>query len=272
MDDSAPKPPKNRAIVNPWADLRRHTPARIALGRVGASLPTDETLKFGWDHAQARDAVHRPLDAEALGRALRERGWRTVTAASRAADRREYLVRPDLGRRLNQDSALAIATFALDERDFDLVFVAADGLSSLAVDRHVPDLLDAVSPLLPRRWRIGPLVIATQARVALGDEVGELLRAKMVVVMIGERPGLTSPDSLGLYITASPRVGLLDAARNCISNVRPAGLRVANAASKLAWILRAATERGLTGVGLKDESDTPRLESNRTAVRYDLSD
>lgn len=242
---------------NAWEELRRHTPARIALGRVGNSLPTAEVLRFGWAHAQAQDAVHRPLEADVLAATLERSGWPTVQVASRAADRHRYLLRPDMGRRLDEASAASLTALAEGDAGAppDLVFVIGDGLSSLAADHHAPALLDTVRPLLPAAWKLGPIVIARQARVALGDEAGALLRARLVVVMIGERPGLSSPDSLGLYLTFGPRVGLNDAERNCISNVRPAGLPIPQAAAKLAWLLAAASARGLSGVQLKDGSD-----------------
>jgi len=242
---------------NAWQELRRHTPARIALGRVGNSLPTEEVLRFGWAHAQAQDAVHRRLAPEPWSAALRDAGWQTLQVASRAADRQRYLLRPDLGRRLDDDSVqrLAAHAAAAGEAGPDLVLVVADGLSSLAADRHAPSLIQALRPLLPPDWRLGPVVVATQARVALGDEIGELLRARIVAVLIGERPGLSSPDSLGLYLTFGPRVGRHDAQRNCISNVRPEGLPIAAAAHKLAWLLAASARLGLSGVQLKDGSD-----------------
>jgi len=245
----------NRSLAQAdcWGSLRALTPARLALGRAGASLPTDEVLRFGWDHAQARDAVQTRLDVEALQRDIGALGLSMLRVASRATDRAIYLMRPDLGRRLDPDDAQAL------ERDAgsgcDLALVIADGLSSLAVQRHAPALLAEVTRAAPSDWRLSPVVIATQARVALGDEIGERLRAGMVAILIGERPGLSSPDSLGIYLTWQPRVGRTDAERNCISNVRPAGLGYAQAAHKLVWLCREARQLKLTGVGLKDRSD-----------------
>ena len=252
-------PARADALVqpDPWQALRRLTPARIALGRVGASLPTQEVLRFGVAHAQAQDAVHRPFDADALAARLDAEGWPVLQLASRAGTREHYLLRPDLGRRLEAASAArldAIAAEAGRSATPDLVLVAADGLSSLAAERHVPPLLAALRPRLPADWRIGPVVVARQARVALGDEIGARLAARLVVVMLGERPGLSSPDSLGLYLTHAPRIGRVDAERNCISNVRPEGLPPAQAAERLAWLLAEAARRGLSGVALKDES------------------
>ena len=248
---------------DPWDALRRFTHARIALGRAGSSLPTAPLLSFELAHAQARDAVHQPLDTDALREALRAAGFDTVEVHSAAPDRDHYLRRPDLGRMLD-DASIARLTEHADAMNEppELVFVAADGLSAFAAQRHVAPLLAGVRAKL-EDWRIGPVVIATQARVALGDRIGELLRAKIVVVMIGERPGLSSPDSLGLYVTYAPRAGRHDAERNCISNVRPEGLNYDSAAFKLLWILSEARRLKLTGVGLKDHSGSlPAAASN----------
>jgi len=251
-DDSA----RADALVqrDPWQALRRLTPARIALGRVGASLPTAEVLRFGLAHAQAQDAVQRPFDARSLAARLEADGWATLGVASRAATREHYLLRPDLGRRLDDASAARLDALAAGGAAAELVFVAADGLSSLAAERHAPALLAALRPLLPRGRRIGPVVVARQARVALGDEIGERLGASLVVVLIGERPGLSSPDSLGLYLTHAPRVGRVDAERNCISNVRAEGLAPPRAAARLAWLVAESMRRGLSGVQLKEAS------------------
>ncbi|KND61633.1 Ethanolamine ammonia-lyase light chain [Candidatus Burkholderia verschuerenii] len=240
--------------ADPWDALRRFTNARIALGRTGNSLPTAPLLAFQLAHAQARDAVHEPLDTAALADALHAAGFETLDAASAAPDRDHYLRRPDLGRDLDDDSAQRLADYAAAQRDEpDVVFAAADGLSAFAVQRHVVPLITRVRAKLDG-WRIAPVVMAKQARVALGDRIGESLRAKLVVVLIGERPGLSSPDSLGLYVTYAPRAGRSDAERNCISNVRPEGLSYDAAAFKLHWLLTEALRRQLTGVGLKDHS------------------
>lgn len=251
------KPPAPHGIApDPWADLRAHTQARLALGRAGAALPTAELLRFGMAHAQARDAVHIPLDADALAAQLQALGCATRLVHSAAPDRATYLLRPDLGRRLcNADAAALRDMPAEGGAPIDLLVVVADGLSSLAVARQAPPLVQAIRQQAPAGWHIGPVVIAQQARVALGDEVGSLLEARMVAVLIGERPGLSSPDSLGIYLTWHPQVGRSDAERNCISNVRPEGLEPAQAAARLWWLCRAARQLGLTGVGLKDRSD-----------------
>ena len=246
---------KSGIVDNPWSLLRRYTPARIALGRSGVSQPTGPHLDFQLAHAQARDAVHRPFDAESVAKALADAGHDSIRVHSAAADRSVYLQRPDLGRRLDADSAARLRELRAGEPD--LVVVVADGLSALAVERHAVAFLSLLRPLLDQDaapWRAGPVVVAHQARVALGDEVGALLGARMVLVLIGERPGLSSPDSMGMYLTWAPQPGRTDAERNCISNVRPEGLALPEAAGRAAWLMRAARARALTGVGLKDES------------------
>ena len=239
-----------------WQSLRRFTAARIALGRTGDSLPTQAVLEFSLAHARARDAVHAPFHAAAVADDLADTGLSCLQVHSAAADRATYLRRPDLGRQLAPASRAMLAGRAMAPND--LVLVLADGLSAPAAARHGPSLVRALLPLLPG-WRIGPLVLAEQARVALGDEVGELLGAGLVLVLIGERPGLSSPDSLGAYLTWQPRVGRTDAERNCVSNIRPEGQPVELAAARIAWLLAAAQGRRLTGVQLKDESEAVLL-------------
>ena len=242
---------------DPWDALRRFTNARIALGRAGSSLPTAPLLAFELAHAQARDAVHQPLDTDALRRAIEAAGFPTLGVQSAAPDRQHYLRRPDLGRTLSDDGRALLAGYgaALDDAP-DVVFVVGDGLSAFAAEKQALPLLQAVRPRLDADgWRIGPVVVARQARVALGDEIGELLRARLVAILIGERPGLSSPDSLGVYLTYAPKVGCHDAQRNCVSNVRPEGLPYDAAAHKLHYLMTHARRLGLTGVGLKDDSD-----------------
>jgi ethanolamine ammonia-lyase small subunit len=240
-------------VADPWTELRKLTPARIALGRTGASLPTEEVLRFGVAHALARDAVHQPLEVEKLDADLRAHGFESVRVHSMARDRHMYLLRPDLGRRLWPESAGSLR--AVDARERDLCLVAADGLSSAAVQRHAAPLLAAFRAEAGARWTAAPVVIAEQARVALGDEIGEIVKARVVAVLIGERPGLSSPDSLGVYLTYQPRVGRNDGERNCISNVRPEGLGYAEAARRMAWLIGEAFRLRLTGVKLEDGSD-----------------
>jgi ethanolamine ammonia-lyase small subunit len=253
-------------VDQPWAGLRRHTAARIALGRAGVSVPTGAHLAFQQAHAEARDAVHAPLDADALLAGLRALGEAPLQVQSQAADRATYLQRPDLGRRLNEASVAALT--ALRAAEADLAFVLADGLSALALQRQALPLFTALRERLLAEggWTWTPPVVATQARVALGDEVGALLNARCVVVLIGERPGLSAPDSLGLYFSWAPRPGLVDAQRNCISNVRPEGLPPAAAAAKLHALLREARTRQLSGVELKDEQDDRALAAAPAAL------
>lgn len=246
---AADKPP----AAGRFAELARLTPARIALGRSGASLPMREVLRFGLAHAQARDAVHAPFRADAVAAELAGLGLETLTVESAARSREDYLRRPDLGRCLSAESA---AMLAARRGGFDLAIVVADGLSSTAVQQNAVPIVAALLPFLRRqKLALAPLVIASQARVALGDEAAQALGARMVVVLIGERPGLSSPDSLGAYLTFGPRRGLTDAARNCISNIRPGGLGFQHAAFKLAWLIDQGFRRALTGVDLKDDSD-----------------
>ena len=249
--------------TDPWQMLKSFTAARIALGRVGSSLPTQEILDFGCAHALARDAVHRPLDVGALDAQLQLQGFRTLQVNSQASGRDEYLLRPDLGRRLSIEACAALSAPTLPQ---DLLFVVGDGLSSLAVERHVAPLLAQIIQLAPSDWRMDTVVIATQARVALGDKVGALLQAKMVLMMVGERPGLSSPDSLGLYLTHNPKIGRNDAERNCISNVRPEGLNYPAAAHKLVWLAQQAMRHQVTGIGLKDESDAQLHSANEVLM------
>ncbi|MDE1166230.1 MAG: ethanolamine ammonia-lyase subunit EutC [Pseudomonas sp.] len=253
--------PRNPAQADPWQQLRGLTSARIALGRAGTSLPTAAQLDFQYAHAQARDAVHTPFEQAEIIQALKLRGREAISLHSAAADRNQYLQRPDLGRRLHQDSAQALRD---DPRHgFDLAVVVADGLSSLAVHRHALPMLQRVDELAGAEgWTLAPITLVEQGRVAVADEVGQLLGAKMVVILIGERPGLSSPDSLGLYFTYAPRVGLNDAARNCISNVRLEGMSYAMAAHKLLYLMREAQRRQLSGVNLKDEAQVPVLEGD----------
>jgi len=246
--------PKPVVVPNPWLALRRFTQARIALGRAGVSVPTARQLDFQLAHARARDAVHLALDAPALAARCREMGLDSLTVHSAAADRDMYLQRPDLGRLLDAPSRRL-----LEQRPrgagCDLALVVADGLSALAIAQNAAPFLAALSPLLAaQRWSLAPVVIAVQGRVALGDDVAQLLGARAVLVLIGERPGLSSPDSMGLYLTWAPRPGLSDADRNCISNVRPAGLSHDEAAHKAYYLLAEARRRGLSGVDLKDET------------------
>jgi len=210
-------------------------------------VPTAELLAFGLAHARARDAVHAALDVDRMVSALTSMNLPAQVVNSQAPDRATYLRRPDLGRRLSNE-------MQLNKTPKQIALAIVDGLSALAVERHAAPLIRALVALAPQRWAGAPAAIALQGRVALGDAIGERFGAQLVVVLIGERPGLSSPDSLGAYLTFAPRVGRTDAERNCVSNIRPAGLGYEAAAQRIDWLAAAALARGLTGVGLKDES------------------
>lgn len=240
--------------ARPTVDLRSFTPARVALGRSGASVPTKALLDFTLDHARARDAVHAAFDAPRLLADLRALGLAVTEATSQAVDRRDYLRRPDLGRRLEAGSAEALARAA--SAPCQLALVIGDGLSAAAVHAHAVALVRRLLPLLAEGddVAIGHVVVASGARVALGDEIGAILGARMVVMLIGERPGLSAPDSLGAYLTFAPKPGRTDAERNCVSNIHHAGLSYDEAAFKIAWLVREGLARQVSGVALKDES------------------
>jgi ethanolamine ammonia-lyase small subunit len=250
----------NVDLINsdPWQQLKSFTRARIAIGRVGSSLPTKEVLDFGLSHAMARDAVHLALDVDALEADIQQHDFTTLRVKSMAADRATYLLRPDMGRRLHEHSLLQLQNIT-HAKPIDFLIVVGDGLSSLAVARHAAPLLAEIKVASPSEWSASRVVIASQARVAIGDEIGQALNAKIVAMLIGERPGLSSPDSLGIYLTYNPKLGLSDADRNCISNVRPEGLSYAAAAKKLIWLAKEAMRLKLTGVALKDESDVQEI-------------
>ena len=248
-------------VDNSWHVLRQYTAARIGLGRAGISVPTKHLLEFQLAHAQAQDAVHLPLNIEQLKIDI---DAQCLSVHSQVNDRPQYLQRPDLGRRLNADSIGLLKQSAAPSSDpYDLAIVIVDGLSSFAIQKNAAPLLQVLTQCLTQctlsknentLYRLAPIVIVQQGRVAIGDEVGELLNAKSVLVFIGERPGLSSPDSLGMYLTWAPKVGLTDESRNCISNVRPEGLVYQEAVNKIFYLLKEAHQRKLTGVNLKDRS------------------
>lgn len=251
---------KTPVTLDPWEALRRHTDARIALGRAGASLPTAEVLKFSFAHASARDAVHIPFDADALRKGLSRLGLMSLALSSRAQTRQVYLARPDLGRRLKPEDAEQLA--ALGSTPCDIAIVVADGLSSTAIAANAIAFIKALSPLLSGAGlSLGPVAVVENGRVAIGDEIGAALKARLVLVLIGERPGLSAADSLGAYLTHAPAPGLSDASRNCISNIREAGLKIPLAAAKTFWLISEALKRGLTGINLKEEQQAALPES-----------
>lgn len=246
---------------DPWDRLRRVTSARIGLGRAGVSHTTADVLSLSVAHALARDAVHQPLDVSRLAHELQAAGFASVQLRSQAADRDTYLARPDLGRLLATDCESVLNQIRAERADkpCPLAIVAADGLSARAVQEQAVPLLQAMRPLLDEAWLAAPVCIARQARVAFGDEVASRLGAAMVLVLIGERPGLSSPDSMGLYLTWAPHSGIADSRRNCLSNIRPAGLSVDSAARRVVWLMHAAVQAGQTGVALKDRSEHEAL-------------
>jgi ethanolamine ammonia-lyase small subunit len=240
-------------VIDPWSDLRSLTRARIALGRAGGSLPTAELLGFEAAHAAARDAVWTELDVDRLEAELAPLGLPVLRLSSRATDRVTYLRRPDLGRQLAPESA-ARASAAAPAGGCDVALVVGDGLSSTAVQSHAAALASALLPRLRARGlRLGPIAVVRQARVAVEDPVGEALGARVAVLLVGERPGLGAPDSLGAYLVFAPWKGRTDAERNCVSSIRAEGLPVPAAAELVSWLVEEALRRGLTGVGLKDE-------------------
>jgi ethanolamine ammonia-lyase small subunit len=243
-----PAPP-SRSI----RDLRDLTPARVGLGRAGASMPTEALLEFTLDHARARDAVHAAFDVPAMISGLSDLGLAAFEVCSRAGNRKDYLRRPDLGRTLDQASQHLLAGHS--GSPCQLAIVVGDGLSPRAVNAHAIELVRNLIPRLAiERIEIGYAVVASGARVALGDEIGAILGARMIVMLIGERPGLSAPDSLGAYLTFAPRPGLTDAERNCVSNIHGSGLGYDEAAFRIAWLVREGLAREVTGVALKDES------------------
>ena len=249
-DQSLQRAPENEEL---WAELRRFTAARIGLRRTGASLATGPLLEFKLAHARARDAVHEPFDAARLIAGIAGLETRVLEVASLAEDRQPYLMRPDLGRRLAPGAEEKLAPHA---GSYDVVFVVTDGLSARAVQTHAqPVLAGALPKLRAEGWRVAPVVVVRHGRVAVGDAIAALLHSDCAAVLIGERPGLTAPDSMGAYLTWQPHARTIDADRNCISNIRPGGIGYADAAFKIAHMLRAVRARRISGVQLKDDSD-----------------
>lgn len=263
---------KPSVTTNPWRGLSAFTDARIGLGRAGVSLPTRELLAFQLAHARARDAVHLALDTDGLMAELADLRQRRpdqlrhepMHLHSRADNRTVYLQRPDLGRRLDERSCKElVACGHIGESPVDLALVIADGLSSFGVQANAVKVLEALLAELEadgQSWELAPLVLVSQGRVAVGDDVGYRLNARCVAVLIGERPGLSSPDSLGLYLTWQPEPGLSDARRNCVSNIRPAGLSPEDAGRRAMYLLREARKRGVSGVSLKDRSESTVID------------
>lgn len=255
MKPPARRPPPAATAPDPWEALRQLTAARIALGRAGGSLPTRPLLEFQLAHARARDAVHHDLDTDAVTASVRALGHDVIPLHSAARDRATFIARPDLGRILDDDSRARLEARA--GAPCDVAFVIADGLSARAVEAHAAGLLSALLPrLADAGWTLAPPCLVRQGRVAIGDEIGALLHARMTVLLIGERPGLSSPDSLGVYLTWDPVPGRSNAERNCLSNIRPPnGLSYALAAHKLVYLMTESRRRQLSGVDLKEEAE-----------------
>jgi ethanolamine ammonia-lyase small subunit len=273
-------------VTNPWRALRRFTPAHVGLGRAGVSVPTSTQLAFQLAHARARDAVHDPLDVPRVRAELGALGLETLALHSAAVDRATYLQRPDLGRQLDETSQRTLDTLGLPYRAdrFDLALAVVDGLSSRAIHRHAAPFVGEVLARLAgtagggtsgaahgaeppaAAWSVAPVAVVEQGRVAIGDAIGEALRATLVVVLIGERPGLSSPDSLGVYLTWEPQPGRTDAQRNCLSNIRPEGMGYGEAADRLVGLLREAVRRQVSGIALKDE----RILAPSAAASYNV--
>lgn len=260
---------KTTITNNPWQSLSSFTDARIALGRAGTSLPTHALLDFQLSHAQAIDAVKAELDSEGIHKdlnALRYGGLalNIIEVGSQAGHRQQYLQRPDLGRRLSESDTYTLQQHR-QEQGYDLAVVIADGLSASAVNQHAVAFVSALLRELSEadcKWTIAPVCLAKQSRVALGDDIAHALQASMVLMIIGERPGLSSPDSVGLYFTWQPLPGCDDAKRNCISNVRPKGLDIKSAAKRCHYLMQEAYTKRLSGVALKDRSDDALLTAS----------
>lgn len=250
-----------------WDSLRQFTDARISLGRCGASLPLRENLAFKLAHAQARDAVHQPFKIDDLAGKLMEKGHDVLTLQSNVADRSEFLTRPDMGRRLSEESRAA-----LDGSDvgYDLCLVVSDGLSSRAIHENGFPFLDMFLPLAEGAgFNVAPVCLVENGRVAIADEIGERLKARLTVILIGERPGLSSPNSLGIYMTYGPKCGNTDEVRNCISNIRQGGLSIEDGVKKLAYLMETAFGLSLSGVELKDKMTAEYLPFKGKDVMLD---
>jgi len=282
MPDYNDAEPTNPVHENPWERLKDFTDARIGLGRSGISVPTKHLLAFQLAHARAQDAVHTPLETESLISKLTACRWcpaeKPIRLHSKADDRAMYLQRPDFGRLLDEASRTRLIEHAQQQDDdYDLAIVVVDGLSAFAIEENILPFLDELIPALTQPtnqeapWKLAPICVVEQGRVAIGDPVGELLNAKCVLVLVGERPGLSSPDSLGLYLTWSPRSGLTDAYRNCISNIRRAGLNYPEASRKAMYLLNEARTRKLSGVNLKDRTDESVIEHHNTNNNFLIS-
>ncbi|ENX33686.1 hypothetical protein F889_02349 [Acinetobacter colistiniresistens] len=246
-----------------WETLKQFTDARIAIGRAGCSIPTRALLDFQLSHAQAKDAVFQCLNVELLTEQLQQLGLDPIHVKSQAEHKELYLKRPDLGRLLAPHSAQLLQQIKQDQHSYEICIVIGDGLSARAIEENALPFIQAlIQPFEEQQWSLAPVVIATGSRVALGDEIAEIFQARMLIMLIGERPGLSSPDSMGLYYTLDAYSGCLDSQRNCISNIRPAGLSIPVATQRLLALMHNSKRLGLSGVDLKDEHVVPTLEDN----------
>jgi ethanolamine ammonia-lyase small subunit len=237
-----------------WKSLRKYTPARIAIGRAGGSLPTEEVLGFAWAHAEARDAVKAELDVEKLAMAIETLGVKCLRLESAAGDRETYIRRPDLGRKLSDESRRLLSQVNPPTTSCDVALIVADGLSAVAAQEQAVKVLAKLLPMLAAsRISVGPMCIVKNGRVAIEDEIGETLKARAAMILLGERPGLGTADSLGAYLVYQPKMGRIDADRNCVSNIREAGLDPPTAAETIYYLLSEALRRKISGVKLKDE-------------------
>jgi len=264
-------------VENPWSALREYTDARIGLGRAGTSIPTSHSLDFLLAHAQAQDAVHLPLDVETVIEQLENLNlyqeiFTPILLHSKATNRTTYLQRPDLGRRLDKKSVDTLKKVnTLKDKKYDLCLVIVDGLSSLAIKENASIFIQKLNEALnsdSQDWSIAPITIIQQGRVAIGDEVGEILNSKTSIVLIGERPGLSSPDSMGLYLTYNPKIGLTDESRNCISNIRIEGLSYEEGIKKAMYLLKESRRLELSGVNLKDRTSSPIIENKTNEENF----
>ncbi len=243
-------------VKDPWENLKLFTDARIAMGRTGSSVLTDDYLKFSLAHARARDTINQPFKRDKIADELKQMGLDTIYVESSAISRSIFIRRPDLGRKLSFESRERLKK--LNYPGSDVLLVIGDGLSSKAVHKQAVPLIRHFLPYMEELGlSVAPVVLANQSRVALGDDIAEMMHCGLVAILIGERPGLSSPDSLGVYITYKPYLGRLESERNCISNIRPEGLNYEKAAFKMAWLIEAAYDLGVSGTALKDESEDP---------------
>ena len=248
--------------IDEWEKLKQFTDARIAIGRAGCSIPTQAMLEFQLAHAQARDAVYQVLDTTNIQKNLKKIGLESLAVHSQALDKEEYLKRPDLGRVINNEAKQILQHYQeKNNQPFDVCIVIGDGLSALAIEENAVSFISALKMYIEQeKWSLAPIIIASGSRVALGDQVAEIFNAKMLIMLIGERPGLSSPDSMGIYYTWEAKTGFLDAKRNCISSVRPAGLSIAIAVQRLMNLMKKSNELGYSGVNLKDEHEVVSIE------------